>query len=273
MVADFVSADYGWLQLPDGKQEAHVLFKAGKAREGYFTNEDILKQAENAMDILEEHYPNEKHVLLFDNATTHQKRADDALSATKMPKFTPKDGKNWGVATNVTDDDGKLVYGPDGKILKKKVPMADGPFADGLPQPLYYPTGHPQAGIFKGMAVILSEREFTDAPKLLAQCKNFKCTKGATDCCCQRILYNQPDFVNVKSNLKIACKAHGFQVIFLLKFHCEINFIEQCWGYAKRVYHHFPVSSKEADLEQNVLEALDSVPLDSMCRYQLSCYF
>ena len=31
MVADFVSADYGWLRSPDGKQEARVLFKAGKA--------------------------------------------------------------------------------------------------------------------------------------------------------------------------------------------------------------------------------------------------
>jgi hypothetical protein len=34
-----------------------------------------------AMDILEEHYPDEDHVLVFDNATTHLKRADDALSA------------------------------------------------------------------------------------------------------------------------------------------------------------------------------------------------
>ena len=118
MVADFVSANYGWLRSPDGKQEARVLFKAGKAQQGYFTNEDILEQATNAMDILEKHYPDEKHVLLFDNATTHQKRADDALSASKMPKFTPKLGKNWGVQTNVIGVDGKPVYGPDGKLLK-----------------------------------------------------------------------------------------------------------------------------------------------------------
>jgi hypothetical protein len=42
MVADFVSADYGWLRSPDGTEDAWVLFKAGKAREGYFTNKDIL---------------------------------------------------------------------------------------------------------------------------------------------------------------------------------------------------------------------------------------
>jgi hypothetical protein len=52
MVADLVSADYGWLQSPDGAEEARVLFKAGKNCEGYFTSEDILKQAEKAINIL-----------------------------------------------------------------------------------------------------------------------------------------------------------------------------------------------------------------------------
>src|SRR6267154_3573544 len=61
MVADMVSPDYGWLRSPDRKQEARVLFKAGKAREGYFTNQDILNQASNAMDILEEHFVDEDH--------------------------------------------------------------------------------------------------------------------------------------------------------------------------------------------------------------------
>ncbi|KAG1838717.1 hypothetical protein DFJ58DRAFT_860846 [Suillus subalutaceus] len=56
MVADFVSADYGWLCSPD------------------------------AMDILEKWYSHEDHVLVFDNATTHLKQAEDALSAQKMPK-------------------------------------------------------------------------------------------------------------------------------------------------------------------------------------------
>jgi len=53
-------------------------------------------------------------------------------------------------------------------------------------------------------------------------------------------------------------------VIFLPKFHCELNFIEQCWGYAKRIYRCYPPSSKESELEANVIKALDSVPLDSM---------
>jgi hypothetical protein len=86
MVADMVSADYGWLCSPDGSEAAWVLFKAGKNHKGYFTNEDILDQANNAMDILVKHFPNKNHVLVFDNATTHTKQADGALLASKMTK-------------------------------------------------------------------------------------------------------------------------------------------------------------------------------------------
>ena len=94
----------------------------------------------------------------------------------------------------------------------------------------------------------------------------FKCKPGATDCCCRRILYNEPDFVNVPSLLEIECNSRGFQVLFLPKFHCELNFIEQCWGFAKRTYRKYPESSKEADLEKNVIDALASVPIESMRR-------
>ena len=110
MVADFVSADYGWLTSPDEAEQAQVLFKAGKAQEGYFTNKDILKHAATAMDILDKGYPDEDHVLVFDNATTHLKWEEDALSAIKMPKFIPKLGTNWGVTVSEFDEDCSLVH-------------------------------------------------------------------------------------------------------------------------------------------------------------------
>ena len=71
--------------------------------------------------------------------------------------------------------------------------------------------------------------------------------------------------------LETHCKARGFSVIFLLKFHCELNFIKQCWGYAKQIYHHFPPSSKEADLKANLLKALELVPLTSMQQFVIFC--
>jgi transposase len=68
----------------------------------------------------------------------------------------------------------------------------------------------------------------------------------------------------MKSLLEEACEVRGYSVLFLPKFHCELNFIEQCWGFAKRIYYQYLVSSKEADVEHNVLSALESVPLQNM---------
>ena len=147
MVADFVSANHGWLRSPNGNEEARVLFKAGKNRDGYFTNDEIVEQANRAMDILERHFPDEDHILIFDNASTHLKRADGALSARKMPKGT---SENWGVEVNVKDANGKLVYAPDGKLLKQKIRMEGATLADGMKQSLYFENGHPKAGHFKG---------------------------------------------------------------------------------------------------------------------------
>jgi hypothetical protein len=66
---------------PDGKESALWLFKAGKNWEGYFTNEEIKGHATMTMDILEKHYPEEDHYLVFDNAPTHLKHPDGAISA------------------------------------------------------------------------------------------------------------------------------------------------------------------------------------------------
>ena len=110
------------------------------------------------------------------------------------------------------------------------------------------------------MAVILQERGFGDMSKVPASCKNFKCKPGETHCCCRQILYNQPDFAE-ESLLETNCRACRVDVIFLPKFHCELNFIEQCWGQAKSVYRTYPPSSKEDDLETNALRSLASIPL------------
>jgi hypothetical protein len=274
MVADFISADYGWLRSPDKTKEARVIFKAGINREGYFTNEDILKQATTAMDILAEYYPHEDHKFVFDNASTHLMRSGTALSARHMPKNTKAVGEFWGADLPVLDSDGKQVYQRDksGKLtrkpLKRKVPMDDAQFKDGSPQKLYFPDDHPiHPGCFKGMAVLLAERGLVEQSKLQYECPSFKCKPGATSCCCRQALYTQPDFVAVESLLEAHCQSRNFGVLFLPKFHCELYFIEQCWGYAKRKYREFPPSSKEADLEKNLLASLGMVSLVSMRKY------
>jgi hypothetical protein len=81
------------------------------------------------------------------------------------------------------------------------------------------------------------------------------------------ILYNQPDFSNVDSILEAVCNVRGFQVLFLPKFHCELNFIEQCWGRAKSIYQTYPESSCKDHLEANTISALESIPLAMMRKF------
>lgn len=203
------------------------------------TRTSISRQTAIAVEILQKYYLDEDHVLVFDNSTTHLKRPEGALSALRMTKGS---SANFMVEVNEVAQDGKLQYSADGKVLKKKVPMAHGEqkVSNGEEQAFYYPNdpSHPHAGQFKGMAVILEECGFKDAQRLKTQCKKkfADCPPGRTNCCCHRILFNKPNFVAVKSILEAEVWEKGFNVLFLLEFHCELNFIEQCWGAVKRAY-------------------------------------
>ena len=266
MVADFVSADYGWLRSPNGTEEARVLFKAGTNRDGYFTNEEILEQATRVMDILQSHFPDDRYILVYDNARTHLKRAPDALSARYMVRNTPKPGKNWLVEAPELNDQGRQVFASDGTKLKRRVRMTPGTLQNGELQDLYFPEGHPRAGIFKGMSVILQERGFFKEVELKRECPGFKCSPDRIDCCMRRFLYNQPDFIAVETLLETHCKKRGFEVLFLPKFHPELSPIKPCWGSAKRTYRDLPLSRSEAELENNVLFSLKSVSLEQIRR-------
>ena len=102
MVADFVSADYGWLVSKDGEESARVLFRAGKDRDGYFKNNGVISQVRQAMSILRKDYPDDIHIFIYDNAPTHLKRPDDALSARHLPMSSRK----WFVKVKVPDANG-----------------------------------------------------------------------------------------------------------------------------------------------------------------------
>lgn len=269
MIADFVSPDYGWLQSPDGTESARVYFHAGKNRDGYFTTQNILDQASVAMDILEKHYPHDKHYLIYDNAPHQVARPPVALSARHMTKFPTQVGHvPFGVDVEVIGSDGQKVFGRNGQVLRRRVQMVGGKLPSGAPQSFYYPPGHPNAGAFKGMVAILEERGFSGVHQLRAECEGFKCPNWTPDspCCCRRLLFNQPDFCAVEPALVGHCKRRGVSVIYLPKFHCELNCIEQCWGAAKRVYREYPPSTHERTLAHNVQTTLATVSVKMIRR-------
>jgi hypothetical protein len=181
-------------------------------------------------------------LFLFDNATTHQKRAPDALSAKDMPK----NPKMW---------------------REGKDRMRDTTLPDGTRQSLYWPATHEKyPGYFKGMEQILRERGLFHRG-LKAQCTDrFADCERNMDCCCRRILYNQPDFANQKSALEELIDNYGHLCDFYPKFHCELNFIEQYWGAAKYRYRATPATHNTLAMEENVKSCLDDVPLVQMQR-------
>ena len=184
---------------------------------------------------------------MFDNAPSHQRRADNALSARKMPK-NPNEG--W-------------THRKDGPK------MCNGTFGPNqICQEFYYPLNHPtMPGWFKGMEQIIRERSLWPEKGILAQCPGFKCPPGRTDCCCRRLLFYHPDFMAQKSELEEFITARGHVCDFYPKFHCELNFIEQYWGAVKYLYRSTAKTADMDAMEQNVLECLDEVPLLQIRRY------
>ncbi|KAF7335627.1 hypothetical protein MVEN_02217600 [Mycena venus] len=143
MVIAFVLPDYGW--------EARLMMKPGKTRDGYYGNKEILEHTTMMMDRLDATRPDEIHVLAYNNATIHTARAPDALSAHHMVVKPPGINSKTGVQQNFL----VKTKGPDGSEMQ--VQMHDATFVDGTPQALYFPEGHPKAGIFKGMRNLIHE--------------------------------------------------------------------------------------------------------------------
>jgi hypothetical protein len=168
----------------------------------------------------------------------------------------------------------------DRKVVKEWFKMRDGWYLDAngnrVEQSLYFDnddedSGRP--GQFKGMVQILSERGYDFLTLLLLkyECPKFQCPPPLEGlkptCCCRRLMYTQPDCVNAESLVEEICRERGYNVIFLPKFHPELNPIEQCWGYAKEQYRKLPASSAEDVLERNVVKVLDEIPLDVIRRF------
>ena len=187
-------------------RSACIVSKAGKNCDGYFTCDDLIEQVDKAIDIFEERTNGfVTGLFIFDNAPSHQKWADDALSARKMPK-NPSSG--W-------------VHRKGGARMRNVT------LPNGQQQNLYFDHDHPtMPSWFKGMEVIIWERGPWPEKGHLAQCESFRCKNGCIDCCCWHLFFCQPDFMTQKSRLEEFVTLCWHICDFYPKYHCELNFIE-----------------------------------------------
>lgn len=140
--------------------------------------------------------------------------------------------------------------------------MRPGRLPTGDVQLFYFPDDHPSMpGWFKGMEQVIRERGLWPAEGLNAQCPNFQCSPGCTNCCCRRLLFSQPDFIDQKSQVQELVESRGHLCDFYPKYHCELNYIEQFWGAAKYRFRSMARAATIEEMEKHVLSCLDSIPL------------
>src|SRR5437016_4613660 len=86
------------------------------------------------------------------------------------------------------------------------------------------------------------------------------------DYCAQRIMSLQPDFCEQRLILEEAIIKAGHIFERYPKFHCECNFIERYWGFAKRETRRL-CNYNYNDLLTQVLKVLISVPVTTIHKF------
>jgi hypothetical protein len=246
------------LQLTIFESEACILFKLGKQCNGWFDGDHLLSQVNHAIDIFKcKTNRSAQGLFIFDNAPSHQKHVLDTLSAQQMVKGVfPIDMYSCAQLTISLAPKKGWVHNAGGPQ------MCPGVLPTGNAQPLYFPDDHPtMPGWFKGMEVIICEHGLWPDQGLSAQCGNFKCPPGCSDCCCCWLLFMQPDFVAQKSQLQELIELCGHLCDFYPKYHCELNFIEQYWGVAKLQFWAASCTATIHDMECLIVQCLNSVQL------------
>ncbi|RIA79587.1 hypothetical protein C1645_840337 [Glomus cerebriforme] len=236
-VSEFLTDVCGRLALPnemqvsnDFSREACVIMHPGKNNDGWWKADDLVNQVvERAIPIFEACFPGCQALFAFDNASSHSTFSPDALIAKSM-NLNPG-GKQPKM---------RRTYFGDERIQQDIVFSSDYHNPNLREQP-------------KGLKQVLIERglwpneglKLEEARKLMSQ---------------------QPDFLAQKGRLEEIIVAAGHKVIFYPKFHCELNYIENFWGAAKK-FSQSNCDYSWTGLQRTVPLALASVPLTTIRRY------
>ncbi|TFK67503.1 hypothetical protein BDN72DRAFT_913924 [Pluteus cervinus] len=258
----------------------------------------LLAQTKDAIDIFETKYPDGVAVFIFDCSSAHEAYASDALLAHKMNRnpsgqqpimhdtYNPATGQVQSMVFSANykgiDKDGNSLAGrPKGmeQVLRERR----------LLEPLQ--KKHKK---FHGVCAYCKKSQAArDAVQKEAREKQDEVegsglpslnTRGisqhdiddndpnrSADCCMQRVLSLQEDFLQEKPLLQVLIERAGHKCLFLPKFHCEFNPIELVWAQVKRYFREradgtFPTAQRLAR------EALDNVSTDNVRRCFRHCW-
>ena len=221
MISGFVCQCHGFMEFEGLK--SYQLFEFGKNRDGAWCNADLIEQARICKPIFEGLHPNCTIFVGFDNSMNHHKKAPDGLDATML--LLKDGGKNTPIMR-------------DGWYLKKN--------EAGVEERVVQKMQHKGSGIQKGLETILTERNKFDngnGHRLLKICQSClkkvhhdkrDWTPNAHLCCATYVLSQEPDFLEQQEWLTEVIEDElKFNIFFYPKYHCELNFIEQLWGWIK----------------------------------------
>ena len=144
------------------------------------------------------------------------------------------------------DDDALIVSRMNVKPGGSQPKMRDTVY-DGVTQRMVFDDGTP-----KGMKQILIERHIN--------------VKGMRAADMQRVLSEMRDFKYERTKIEKYILGRKHRVLFIPKFHCELNPIERCWGTAKR-YTRQHCDYTFPGLEKTIIPALDSISVDLIRKY------
>ena len=225
----------------DESQRSFKLFEAGKNREGWFTNKDLVEQFEDLVPLIKRLHADCDIVIAFDNSMTHHAKVPDGLDVGNL-----KMSDGMSSHTKVKMKAG-WYYSGSGEIVVQSMQFAD--------------------GIQKGVKTILTERgkhKNALGNDLILQCK--PCREKVSDesrqegiangnilplCCASFVLSHEQDFLEQEEWLTEVVKKAGFEIIFYPKYHCELNYIEMVWGWTKS-FHRRTCTYNYKDLKERL---------------------
>ena len=192
------------------KEDARKIIYPGSQGDKWWDMEQLIDQVKSTITIFNKAHPDSIALFVFDCSSAHAALAPDALHAFDMNK------SNGGKQRRQHDT---------------VIPMSNpDPTHRGKPQKMT-----DEQGQQKGLKQVLEERGF-DVSGMRAKCKPV-CPFENENCCMARLLSKQDDFLNQPTMLETVIKAAGHEIIFLPKFHCELNPIEMVSEIPMRAYH------------------------------------